>query len=485
MNPQDCYNGTFEILTSEKIPQLKTTSRQEEFLTGNVTGSSIAKSGGSSDDGDQKIFEIASITKTFAAVTLAKMMADEKYAKFFDKEDPMGTSLASFEKLIAESPHIHENIKKYFAEIKKIHPRYKEITLRSLLNHSSGIIDNVFDNIDGDRKSLDRPHHLSDEYRKPKIEDDKFGKMCYSNPPFDNLLAPIMEAISSDVDGKKIKFSQIVKKQIIDPLELKNTFMGDEMAISGGGSVIVQGRSEISVAKSHDFYDGKENIAGKSFNFDIASGGMYSSAGDVVKFYESILGNALLDEKASHIFFDDKNFIPSDAANNTDKKTVEFYGLGIRKITFGETEYFHHGGAALGGYSHAIAQRNIGGGDVKAACIIISYDNLIRPIAAAILGEEKKDEKGNFFVDDSLIKKMEELKNTHTKETLLEMRRELDSIDQSFDTKSKSFKQIYEKKYQTKTLVAALDLAIPNHSVKEPAVSSLIVALDLADHKQH
>ena len=228
---------------------------------------------------------------------------------------------------------------------------------------------------------------------------------------------------------------------------------------SSSSKVVVQGRPEIKVAQGYDYFAGKLTST-QDFNYDSAAGGIYSTATEVSKFYQALLNGSLLGARANQIFFDPKNFIASDNEANKPEKTFEYYGLGIRKIADAETEYFHHGGASLGFYSHVIGRRDVATNNVEVATALISYENLTRPLAAALLGDRKikiKDGKEIFFVDEILTAKMNELTKNHSQDQLLEMRSVLSRIHGTADEKSEKFQKIYAEKYSQQTPSALLN----------------------------
>ncbi len=446
---KDVYNAAFLALSG--VPAqgitLTTNSRNEEFLTGKPLDGAVFAAVSSFES--QKVFSIASITKTFTAATLVKLANDEKYKDFFDKQDPMGTKIADFEVLIARRGG--ENVEKYFEKLKKNHPQYQEITLRHLLNHTSGVAHSAF--FDEFRKDESRSFHLQDHAFLPQIIENGFGKFQYSDANYNYLLAPIIELVVSAAQDHKIGFSEIVKEQIIAPLGLHHSFMNDEVALKDG-HVVVKSHPEIVVAQGFDYFDGKVQV-GQDFNYDCAAGGIYASAQDVAIFYQALIDGTLLGEKAGQIFFDEKNFVNSDDTRNTAEKRAEGYGLGIRKIEAGGVQYFHHGGAGIGAYSHVIAQKN-SDGKVQVASVMLSYENVTRPIAAALLGDEKKKD-GNYFVDEILSNKMEELARNHSQEQLIAMRKDLDLAHGDFSKKSDEFQKVYAEKYARKTPSPMLD----------------------------
>lgn len=128
-------NYTFGNLAGLDFAPLKTSSRNKEFLTGNVIDYQDASTDSAESD---KIFEIASITKTFSAATMVRLACNEDYEQFFDAQDPMGTKIATFENLLKEESH-----RIFFQELKDNHPNYQEISIRNILNHTSGIVDDT------------------------------------------------------------------------------------------------------------------------------------------------------------------------------------------------------------------------------------------------------------------------------------------------------------------------------------------------------
>lgn len=424
----DTCNAANKALSASSVTslpfQLKTNSRDQEFLTGGVLDSEVSvikedKILQNKSSSEEQIFQIASITKTFTAAALVKIASNEKYSTAFNQDDPMATPISEFESKL--KPQAQE----YFNKL-KLNPEfhYSDITLRHLLNHNSGITyQSFFDEFRGDQT---QSRHLSSSTTPTKTKKG-FAEFEYSDANYNYLLAPIMEAVTGQ------EFSQIIKEQIIQPLNLQQTFMFDEMQYdSATNKVVVCERPETKVVQGYDYFQGKLT-SGQDFNFDSAAGGIYSNTKEVSRFYKALLNGDLLSSKGNQIFFDSKNFIPSDEPSNANVKNS--YGLGIRKAEglgdYAGTEIFHHGGAALGFYSYVIGQRDAGTfQNVKVASAMLAYENLTRPIAAALLGDEKKRiEDGKFFVDEALVGKMNELAQNYTSEQLIEMRQELEKIN--------------------------------------------------------
>lgn len=80
----------------------------------------------------EKVFEIASITKTFTATALVKTIVDNP--DIFDVDDPLETKISVFK------DRLKPQAKAYFEKL-EVDPEfhYKDINLRHVLKHSSGI----------------------------------------------------------------------------------------------------------------------------------------------------------------------------------------------------------------------------------------------------------------------------------------------------------------------------------------------------------
>ncbi len=434
---KDISSFTFSQFSPEPLPlnQLKTTSRNKEFLTGRITESSQTPD-------NTKVFQIASITKTFTAAALVKMTTDPKYRDYFNIDDPLETPIYQFSPLTGGTEEL-TNFQKYLATLAITHPKFSQITLRHLLNHTSGI--SALSNFSEFRTDQTRPSHLANHYSPPQLSAEGFEAFHYCDANYNNLLAPIMESVASAANGRPTTFSEIVKEQVLEaePLKLRQTFLFDEMEYDPSSNLVsVKGRPEIKVAQGFDYFEGKLTSS-QDFNYDSAAGGIYSSATEVAKFYHSLLNGSLLGTRGYEIFFDPRNFISSDQ---------HLYGLGIRKIEDEGKEYFHHGGAGIGFYSYVMGRRDSSG--VELAATLLSYENLTRPLAAALLGNKKsREENGEeiFFTDEIITAKMNELSQQHSPSQLITMRQDLEKLQGSFEEKAQAFQEIYAHTYSDKT----------------------------------
>lgn len=412
---------------SELTDNFKTFSSERKELSGRVIDSDIAVLGNRENlhkrnSKDEKVFEIASITKTFTAAALVKTIVDNP--DVFDVDDPLATKISVFK------DRLKPQAKAYFEKLEadpEFH--YEDITLRHVLNHSSGITYQDFsDKFRSDQTKEDR---LSEETIPVKSKSG-FGNYDYSDANYNYIIEPIIEAVT----GRN--FATVVHDEIITPCELYQTFMFDEMQYDKDkNEVFVKDRPEIKVAQGYDYFDGKYTST-QDFNYDSAAGGMYASANDVAKFYQKLLSGEVFGSEFDEIFFKEENFIDSDKFK---------YGAGIRKVEHEGKEYFLHSGSAFGFNSYVCGQRNLTGEkEVKICAAMISYENLTREIATNLIGGEKRNKEGKFCVDEELGIAMEEVVMLYSVDELILMRKKLDEIknpDKSLEQTSEEFRKIY------------------------------------------
>ncbi len=205
------------------------------------------------------LFEIGSITKSFTAVTILKL-AEEGEISLDDK------------------------ISKWFPDFDK----GDQITVKMLLNHTSGI------------------REMTEILEPDKVVENVKGRFNFepgkgwADTNSDYIMAGL---IIEQVTGKKAH--EVIREKIIDPLELKNTFM-----------------------KGYEEYPKNREVKGHNFNkygelqpytFDRktwTAGSMVSNAGDLFKYAYALFNGEILSEKSY------KQMIEPAAEDIT-------YGLGV------------------------------------------------------------------------------------------------------------------------------------------------------------
>lgn len=242
----------------------------------------------------ETISNIGSVSKQFTAMTIM-MLADQNKVGY---DDP---------------------VSKYIPELRG---PPNGITLRHLLNHTSGIPDV------GDL-GIDHPRLTNDEVlrrlAKPDFLISKPGeKYRYSNPNY-VLLAVVVERVS----GRR--FADFLTEKILKPLGMSDTFVYDGAP-----------HDKNSTAAAYDQFG---NIAGDDALIT-GSGGMYSTVDDLLKWDQALNTERLVRQSTL-----DEAFTPGRV-----KEGTSIYGFGWNvEAQDGRTFVWHQG--ATGGYRALIERR--------------------------------------------------------------------------------------------------------------------------------
>lgn len=241
------------------------------------------------------VFPIASNTKTFTAVMFLKLVENN----IINLDDSL------YEWIPVSNPNIDSNI-----------------TIRQLLTHTSGIA-NTFD-VPGFRDSIfndpDRvftPQEVLSWLPAP-IFPAGTGQR-YANPNY-HLTALIIESAT----GKSIE--QLIRDTILTPLDLSFTFFPVAETIQG--------------IKPHPWQNGTDlNDSSRVSLLSIqwAAGAMYSTAGDMARWYNELLNNHFL-----------------NAAEYKEMTTFvgpQKRGLGIQQVSIAGGIGWGHGGTTIGSNS--------------------------------------------------------------------------------------------------------------------------------------
>lgn len=267
---------------------------------------------------NDKISSIASITKMFTAATFFKCMEDNP--KMFP--NGINTKINNFSKA-----------KEFLKDDKNIN----EITIRDLLQHTSGIGNYEEENILKQLKQNDFNKKLTDEQIfQIKTHSTEYGKYSYSNHGYE-MLGMIISEIEND------KFENVVRKKIIQPLKFENTFMCDEIE-SKDGKNCIKGHKDKKISSGQ--YNGRQDI---DHLYDTASGGMYSSPSDINKFMEAFFSkdNSFLKEQTTQLLNDKSLLIPNG------NEAEPFMGLGYFALDK-DNRYRGHGGKGCSVYNYGI-----------------------------------------------------------------------------------------------------------------------------------
>ncbi|MEY4519839.1 MAG: hypothetical protein RLZZ499_2439, partial [Cyanobacteriota bacterium] len=214
------------------------------------------------------IFGIGSVTKAFTAATVLKTVESGELSL----DDTLGQWL----------PEVAERI-----------PDGENITVRQLLNGTSGIYDftenpqyfpDVADDFQAGSTKEWKPEDLvAYAYDQPRFEEGQ-GSDQWTYPNTGNVLAGMIVAKATGKD-----FSDVLQEEILDPLGLKNTFYGKEGLESIDRDRLVSGYQDLFTADGQLGQDGiRDDLT--NFNPDVfqATGAMYSNTQDLVSFSQAL-----------------------------------------------------------------------------------------------------------------------------------------------------------------------------------------------------
>ncbi|WP_413378431.1 serine hydrolase domain-containing protein [Paenibacillus taichungensis] len=195
----------------------------------------------------------------------------------------------------------------YIPNFKMKDNRYKQITPRMLLNHSSGLLGSSFSNatLYGDNDTYSHDTFL-DQLANQTLKADPGAYSVYSNDGF-TLAEILVERVSG------IGYTAFIHKYFTEPLDMNHTKTPQD----------VVNPAEMAGIYSR-FYEGQ--LPKENYNI-IATGGLYSTAEDLVKFSRIFTGevNGILSSKSVEAMAQEeykRGMWPEDS------DTLMSYGLG-------------------------------------------------------------------------------------------------------------------------------------------------------------
>jgi serine-type D-Ala-D-Ala carboxypeptidase/endopeptidase len=275
----------------------------------------VSKANNTKVDGNT-IFDIASITKTFATIVLADMVKQGLV-------------------------NLNDPVEKYLPANNVTIPSFNghKITLKHLATHTSGLLDFPEGWI---RNTTYTNQQVYDFISNTTINREPGVLANYSDIGM-GLLGHIL-SIRAD-----IPFDELVKDKILDVLAMDSTGIG--MNSTG-----------ISVPDEHKERFAKGHIDGKEVSLEFipeaiqAAGAMYSTTNDLLKYLSANIG--LIHTEINDVMHDTHLirhlFAPSASASNQTSLSDTFVGLGwVITTDFGKEVIWHTG--AIDGYSSIIA----------------------------------------------------------------------------------------------------------------------------------
>ena len=244
-------------------------------------------------------------------------------------------------------------VTRYLKDFKMADPRYRQITVRMLLNHSSGLMGSHFENAmlfgDADPVAADS---LLEQLSTQRLKADPGAYSVYCNDGF-TLAELVVEAVTG------MEFMDYVRSRILKPAGLENTFApGDDFDT---------GR----LAKTYHGADPRA-LPQDCLNL-VGTGGIYATASDLAAFGGALIGTKLLRQSSLNAMAApeyDRGIWP-----DTDAPDALRYGLGWDAVEWlpfsqsgiqalvkgGDTLRYHAGLVVIPEYHMAAAVLSSGG----------------------------------------------------------------------------------------------------------------------------
>ncbi|KAF2514895.1 serine hydrolase domain-containing protein [Flavobacterium foetidum] len=235
----------------------------------------------------QSVFPIGSLTKPFTALLILRLFDEHKIS-------------------------INEPVSNFVEDF----PNGKEITVKHLLTHTSGLFESLDDPIYREQLYTTRQFSSKEKmlfFRDKPLEFTPGSKFSYSNSGYD-LLGIIIEKISG------MTYEKCLNKYILKPLKMTNT-----------GLVYSAVKNEKKKVKGYTYLSKTKHKEAKFWNpyLSFSSGAMYSSLEDLQKFYNGLKNFKIVSKESF------------DAATTPFK---EGYGYGWFIDKIGGDEIVDHGG---------------------------------------------------------------------------------------------------------------------------------------------
>jgi CubicO group peptidase (beta-lactamase class C family) len=264
--------------------------------------------------GAHTVFRIGSVTKEFTAAAVLLLAERGKLS-------------------------VDDRLSRYFPAF----PRAAEVTVRQLLNHTSGIHNytSIADFLPAasrlDRSTAEMIGYI--RTGKPLYDFDPGTAWSYSNSGY-YLLGAIVEKVSGQ------PFGQFLKANILDPLGLQDTKV-DDLA------EVVPGRAEgYQIAK--DAPSGFANVPFISMDAAAAAGAMRSTVPDLLRWHDALLGGKLLKPASVAMMIEPGRLKDGRLSSlgrtgpRSPQNPPSEYGLGISTADRGGRRSIGHGGAING-----------------------------------------------------------------------------------------------------------------------------------------
>lgn len=235
---------------------------------------------------DRTIFHLGSLTKQFTAASIMLLQQERK----LNTQDP---------------------ITKYLPEKYANNPKWEKITIHQLLNHTSGIPNYVSDDPPKEYNNLDE---VIDQFVDADLAFEPGTAWNYSNGGY-ALLGAIIEHVS------KQSYGEFIQNEIFNKLEMTNSGLGRNYSMDNAALGYKMNKSK----------DALEPVSDQAIHLSKAhaAGGLYSSAGDLLKWYAALDGDSILTEESKKLMFSSEGIPAFKPFPNTNEHPIMNYGYGF------------------------------------------------------------------------------------------------------------------------------------------------------------
>ena len=281
--------------------------------------------------------------------SLAAATADHRYC--VGSVSKIYTTVAVMQLAEAGKLDLDQPVVKYLPEFKMADARYKDITVRMLLNHSSGLMGSSISSAmlfeDASAVSTDR---LLETLAGQRLKADPGAFSVYCNDGF-TLAQLVVERVADT------NFQDYLHAHVFDPAGLEETWFPDEIL-----------SAELSVVPT---YLGEEATPMDCLGI-VGAGGIYATASDLAAFGGALTGETLLSQKSldamaapeyARGLWPEEG--PDALAFGLGWDNVEWYPFAQNGITAlvkgGDTQFYHAGLVVLPEHKMAAAVVSSGG----------------------------------------------------------------------------------------------------------------------------
>jgi Beta-lactamase class C and other penicillin binding proteins len=321
------------INTVRAIAEKQAKTLTEQYGVGSVQyaliDNGIITLSGEAGSGEHNMYGIASISKIFTTAAVMKLVEEGKI-------------------------NLDQPVTDYITDFKMADQRYKKITVRMLLNHSSGLMGYTLGNVYlFQDKDMTTYHNLLNILSTERLKSEPGEFSVYCNDGF-SLAELLVERVSG------VSFSKFVSDNITSKLDMKDTYTSADM---------------FDTSKLCNIYTpGTKKAMPTEYVNMIGPGGFYSTADDLCKFATAFMKNSSgILSKQSLAAMENKEFKRGIWPEEKDSSLS--YGLGWDSVdTFpfnqynlkalfkgGDSMFFHSGLTVLPEQNMAVAVVSTGG----------------------------------------------------------------------------------------------------------------------------